>query len=41
MDLLSAAYVERVESTLLAGVQVPSFAAMKQSAEHAGFIYVY
>ena len=36
--LLKAAHVELVESTLLAGVQGPTFTAIKQSAEPAGFI---
>jgi len=33
--------MERVESRLLAGVQGPGFAAIKQSAEHTGFINVH
>ena len=38
LDISEAAHMERVESTLLAGIQGPSFTAIKQSAEHAGFI---
>ena len=38
LSLSKAAHVERVEATLLAGIQGPSFASLKQSAEHAGFI---
>ena len=37
LDLSKAAHVKRVESTLMAGVQGPSFAALKQIAEHAAF----
>ena len=34
-------HVEHVKSTLLAVIQGPSFAAIKQSAEHAGYINVH
>ena len=41
LNLSKAAHVERVVSTLLAGVRSPSFTAIKQSSEHAGFINVH
>ena len=37
LDLSKAAHMEHVEATLLAGVQDPSFTAIKQNAEYAGF----
>ena len=41
LDFSKAGHIERVESTLLAGILGPSFTAIKQSAELAGSINVF